>query len=97
MKTLRERIEIETAFLNGEDIEWGKFDGEWRPLLTEDNYAFYWKDLNYRIKPKPSEFWVLMVKNGDNYPSLINNERKYLEQFDGGKIIKVREVLDENI
>lgn len=58
--------------------------------------VFRWNEKDYRIRPEPREFHVLMVENSTAVPSLINVDEEYLKQFpNGGEIIKVIEVLDD--
>lgn len=106
MKTLKERIEIETAYLNGGAVEQKNHcDNEWE-ILTDtitDKMVFFWMNHDYRIKTKPLEFYV----NIYNYPfdhsvhealshaemsatSEINVDREHFVET-----IKVREVIDD--
>ena len=62
MKTLKEKIEIMQAALDGESIDvqddgWITVDD---PVLLDWN----WELTNYRVTPKPIECWV-NVLNGD--------------------------------
>ena len=102
MKTLKERIEIEQAFLDGGDVEW-------RPCLGMDEFAlfdvfkresfvFLWNNNDYRIKPKPLEFWVNVFLE---YPVKIYYLSKEEAEIAGRgfsdyvKSVKAREVIDE--
>lgn len=93
MKTLKEKIEVMQAALDGKTIQFSN-----GPLWIDcepEHLIWQWPDYDYRIKPEPLEFWVLMVENS-NTPSLVNESKEYLSQFrSGGKTIKVREVLDD--
>ena len=53
MKTLKERIEIEKAFLDGKDVE--VFDEGWLQLgrYNSEGYLFEWHRFDYRIKEEP--------------------------------------------
>ncbi len=62
MKSLKERIAIEQAFLDGKETEWRLDDGGiWDKIYTgqnKDGYIFNWGKFDYRIKQEPMEFWV---------------------------------------
>ena len=67
MKTLKEKIEVMQAALDGKQVEF-KFNGsEWGRCLVNPNFG--WTDYDYRIKPEPLELWVNVV---DDYTSSIN-------------------------
>jgi hypothetical protein len=51
MKTTKEMIEVMAAFERGEEIEWCQF-GQW---LACPNPIWDWRNLDYRIKPKPAK------------------------------------------
>ena len=56
MKTLKEKIEVMQAALDGEEVEYqGLGRSQW---YKKDSYNFQWGDFDYRIKQKQMEFWV---------------------------------------
>ena len=66
MKSLKERIAVEQACLDGEVIVYsdqGEADGYSRTIdITE--VIFHWDLYDYRIKSKPMEIWVNIYENG---------------------------------
>jgi len=69
MKTLKERIEIETAGLNGEVIERRFLQGinsdyEIKPDADHDDAVYCWPDFDYRIKPEPRVIYVATFRDG---------------------------------
>ena len=98
MKTLKEKIEVMQAALDGEKIEVRNKSGvgEW-DIMPMPNFES-WHCLDYRIKPKPLEFWV-NIKNkelckGGGFDTRLC---AYSNSCQDCTQIKVREVLDENI
>ena len=59
MKTLKERIEIMQACLDGKEIEYistTRYGGElWS---KSSNHNFNWDVYDYRIKPEPMVLWI---------------------------------------
>ena len=62
MKSLKERIDIETAALDGKPIEQALIvkDRAWHleEIVHPDGYIFDWRCYDYRIKPEPLVLWV---------------------------------------
>jgi len=58
MKNIKERTDIQQAYLDGESIEYGQYDSDsFKSSIGEP--AFNWFECDYRIKPKPMEVWVI--------------------------------------
>jgi len=97
MKTLKERIEIETALLNGETVQ-EFLIGDLYSKDCSENHIFYWNCCDYRIKPEPLEFWVAEYVN-NSYIYKENEKETALENARIGsgfkRLIKVREVIEE--
>ena len=98
MKTLKEKIEVMQAALDGEEIEVRNKSGvgEW-DIMPMPNFES-WHCLDYRIKPKPLEFWVNVYKGrylSDRYESKEAALRGKSFADDYIKTVKVREVTDE--
>ena len=100
MKTLKERIEIEQAYLDGKLIEFKPkgSPGSWYFVpQNEKNIVFQWEYNDYRIKQEPMEFWVNVYEdldyglfhNKDNADFAANGIPSFI------KTIKMREVTDE--
>ncbi|MGR3218614.1 MAG: hypothetical protein ACUZ8H_02200 [Candidatus Anammoxibacter sp.] len=67
MKSLSERIEIETHFLNGGPIQAKGFsDTDWRTINLDpiENYVFLWNHNDYRKNKEPLEVWINVNKDG---------------------------------
>lgn len=100
MKTLKKRIEVEQAYLDGKTVIYKNLKSGYSDKMGTNVEAavFDWLSRDYYIKPEPMEFWV-NVYGGQNvvdaYSSPIwANQSK--DRFDGYiKTIKVREVTDE--
>jgi len=60
METLKQKIEIMQACLDGAEIEYQQ-PGVWGKAT---NPEFLWNEYDYRVKPKPMEIWI----NVYNYP-----------------------------
>jgi len=94
MKSLKEKIEVMQAALDGKEIEYKNNGGKWYPCQIQ---AFdSWHCGDYRIKPEPMEFWVNV------YPyeclNVCHNTKDMAEKMALGsceKTIKVREVIQE--
>ena len=61
MKTLKERIEIMQACLDGKEIEVLRGNEMW---VTINDPSFEWKDTRYRIKPEPMVIWCNVYNDG---------------------------------
>lgn len=49
----------------------------------------------WRIKPEPREFWAWLEPTSANYAGILYANRDFVSDGRPGKIIRVREVLDE--
>jgi len=61
MKTLKERIEIESAGSDGKNIEVDiGYTGEWEKFHNPDepDTIYLWREDDYRIKPEPRVIYV---------------------------------------
>ena len=102
MKTLKEKIDIMQAALDGESVEeqlvstldsrrWLSLE----PVIDRNYMTFDWVKYDYRIKPEPLEFYVSVT--GDT-PSCVNTSKGYVEEIVDNdpewRIIKVREVVE---
>ena len=96
MKTLKERIAIEQALLDGEIVQEFNIDGDYTWDCGKE-HIFYWNCCDYRIKPKPMEFWV-NVYNSTVTPISIYYEKSRAENaaatYGAIKTIKVKEVIE---
>lgn len=96
MKTLKEKIEVMQAALDGKEIEVNRDDGEgWRSSFMPQNHAWEWGNYDYRIKPEPMEFHMNVFKSS----TLLGNTREAMEEIgkshaDYIKTIKVIEVIE---
>lgn len=105
MKTLKERIEIETAGLNGEVIERRFLQGinsdyEIKPDADHDDAVYCWPDFDYRIKPEPRVIYVNEYKTS-GISSTWHTTRETAIKSSAGvgrtitRVIKFIEVLEE--
>ena len=97
MKTLKEKIEVMQAALDGEKIEVITFDGlnSWVEIsVNAEKIQWCWADMDYRIKPEPMEFWVNVYSN--DISAAYRTEKEAVSATNSGytKTIKVREVID---
>ena len=93
MKTLKEKIEIMQAALDGEEIEvYSTIGNDW---VKTNVPVWNWDNYDYRIKPKPLERWINLypaVKTTFGYAT----EKAAKENaMNHGIQIKVREVTDD--
>ena len=99
MKTLKEKIEVMQAALDGKKIESRNYPYEDKYDWNDNFYSgikWNWPHVDYRIKQEPMEFWANVFEN-DN-PGFITKEKAKMhgENFSSYiKTIKVREVLDD--
>jgi len=101
MKTLKERIAIEQAYLDGETVLYQNASNgvSWPPLYSNDpEIVFDWEAFDYRIKPEPMELWVNVYKDSDGqyistHLAEHEAERSATPNSKHIKTIKVREVL----
>ena len=100
MKSLKEKIEVMQAALDGKEIE-KQTDDEWYQLLVEPELmSFDWAHYDYRIKQEPMEFYAVILESGT--ASICNNEKEYLKAIMAKektsnlahRIIKAREVTE---
>jgi len=90
----KELLPILEAFANGEDIQFHDGD-DWFDIGKEGLDAESLDDdgLEYRIKPKPREFWIAGIS-----PDQKTHRQKYVDCSDAPtafiNAIKVREVLE---
>ena len=96
----KELLPIFEAFANGEDVEFRVPDDnvcgsdKWSSIpSTGMSLASH---VEYRIKPKPREFWIISTNNRGNYPHVLSLEEKEKHFADSMRYIKVREVQDED-
>ena len=69
MKSLKERTEIQQAFLNGADVECCIIgNNSYGPLDHCSEPDFNWMINDFRIKPKPMEVWVNVYDVGMSCP-----------------------------
>ena len=88
MKTLKERVAIEQALVDGKIVQ--EVSGSGHTTDCNPEHVFYWNVLDYRIKPEPMEFYLSFWDNGAMVVS------KTMSGAPAGlKTIKVREVTDE--
>ena len=94
MKTLKEKIAVMQAALDGKEIECvNRPSYEWFAITDPD---WQWRVCDYRIKQEPMEFWVNICPNG-NILSAHETEATSVENarlVAGVKSIKAREVTE---
>jgi hypothetical protein len=81
----KKAIEVMQAYVDGADIEYQQHDTPLWTRLVSDRPAWNWNQGNFRIKPKPRE-WCMMVMGDGRLRR--REEEGYL-----GRVIKVVEVL----
>ena len=59
MKDLKEKIEVMQAALDGEEIEYNHNGRGWEKPNIE-RLVWDWQKNDYRIKPEPMEFWMVI-------------------------------------
>ena len=92
MKSLKEKIEVMQAALDGKDTELNSGDG-WRPSFIPKNHAWDWANYDYRIKQEPMEIYAEVYENG----KIVPYEKINLSAAtDKHRTIKFREVKDES-
>ena len=65
MKSLKERTEIQQAYLDGADVQCCHTGND--SYVSLDHYSepdFNWMINDFRVKPKPMEIWVNIYSNG---------------------------------
>jgi len=96
MKSLKEKIEVMQAYLDGEKIEHRMDDtGEWKDVYNAP--YFQWGEWDYRIKPKPMEIWVNIYADGDIFGHRNKDSAKSALISDSGNVrlaVKFIEVTD---
>ena len=91
MKTLKEKIEVMQAALDGKEVEYDHGNGFWESCSP----TWDWASWDYRIKPEPMECWVNVYPEGctyihDSKEAAENRKETGVEM----KTIKVREVIE---
>ena len=99
MKSLKERTEIQQAFLDGTDIVKRylgcKADTLWNDCV--DIEAFDWGNYDFKIKPKPMEIWVNIYADGDIFGHRNKDSAKSALISDSGNVrlaVKFIEVIE---
>ena len=96
-KTLKEKIEVMQAALDGKEIEYKNCaSNKWNKCSEPEMNFEYWGCGDYRIKPEPMEFWV-NVYNCDDIEIFTHKESAEIAgrcTSNFIKTIKVREVLE---
>lgn len=94
-KELQHIAAILNACAEGQQIQ-KYFKNEWhRSNLEDDKLDLLLAPYNYRIKPKLFEGWVGIYHN--NMTTRVEQERRLVCPFDTERIIKVREVEEDNL
>ena len=92
MKTLRERTEIQQAYLDGAEIEY-KLSNEW---ARNPSPQFAWNQHDYRIKPKPMEIWVNVYYRTSSFGAIRNSKEAAIKHCEPeGKPVKFVQALDD--
>lgn len=96
----KKAIEVMQAYVDGAEIETqpqNKDVEDWVTLTTVKP-SWNWKTEDYRIKPKPREFWLYPhFRNGDSFRLGFKQDDIFtfhnVKPTNPGECIKVREVL----
>ena len=91
MKTLKEKIEIMQAALDGEEIEVYSTRGD--DWVKTNVPVWNWDNYDYRIKPKPLEFWVNIYS--DSVLGYTTEKEAKGHATASATQIKVREITDD--
>ena len=86
MQAYVDGAEIETKYFGFSNDEHGQSDSAWQKISGLTRPVFNWDAADYRIKPKPREFWI------DH-----NSDRFYATEpphWIANQITKVREVIE---
>ena len=95
MKSLKEKISVMQAALDGKEIEIKYLTHDKDFKIPTNGIEWNWQIADYRIKPTPMEFWVNVY---DRYAYLHDSEEEARNKKETGvevKTIKVREVTDD--
>ena len=95
----KELLPIIQAFAEGKEIQFRLDEiikSTWSDLHEETAFTFPADDYEYRIKPKPREFWIEIGCNGKHVRGAGWYEEgdKLPEKHGSVEIIKVREVIE---
>jgi len=93
MKTLKDKIEVMQAALDGKNIQ-RQYDEELKQWVDIAGAGAQWDWVNYdyRIKPEPMEFWVNVYDTGIAVFDSEEAARSITASIN--KTIKVREVVE---
>ena len=95
MKTLKEKIEVMQAALDGEEVQFLGADGIWTSFI-EKSPVWAWDAFEYRIKPKPMELMIdvfIGMNNGQDRYEVASDSNRELRGI-GDKVIKMIEVME---
>lgn len=84
----KELLPVIQAFAEGKTVQFRFSDGTWVDCRQLD---FSGPQLNYRIKPEPREFWILVAAS---HVQMAAMKVKPMSIYEGEEVIHVREVLD---
>ena len=85
-ETAKALLPIITAWANGEDIQ-VKSSDVWRDMDPDRDYTFDSDKRNYRIKPKPREWWIV----GDTHFRNVHQVMGWSANHNGAEIFHVIE------
>ena len=97
MKTLKEKIKVMQAALDGADIDFKLNGGVWNKSVDPLELEWMWTEFDYRVTPKPIECWV-NVLDGETcssvYMSKESADESRPKMSDGWTTRKFREVIE---
>ena len=74
MKTLKEKIKVMQAALDGADIDFKLNGGVWSEAVDPLELEWMWTEFDYRVKPEPLECWVTVYN--DHLPSTVHTSKE---------------------
>jgi len=83
-------IEVLTAYIDGAEIEYRLTANENSKWQASNNACADWRQYDYRVKPKPREFWLNTMDNTIHDAHRPGGETSGLDS----RWVKVREVVD---
>lgn len=99
MKTLKEKIAVMQAALDGKEIDQSRkayADGEWIRCYDPKTLNFNWEKYDYRIKPKPLECWVNTYDGNISQGYDTENDARAVKINHVQRTVKMREVIEND-
>jgi hypothetical protein len=87
-------IEVLQAFMDGKTIQIAElYSDKWEDLKIK-NPRWNWRDMKYRVKVEPREWWVNIYPESDSFAHISKEEADRFGRKTRKECVHVREVIE---